>query len=742
MHLRTAVPTIAAIAALLSGCSGGGGGGGSQAEVVETIGTNSPRMMASAVAGTSLLVAQLKCDELNVTQGTTPNNVASLPGRAQGAKLVAGVERGALALEPSSLVTVNPGSSAALVAANDDSSFSLWVRIEALSGAGTVLTVTSTHGGLRLDVAAAGLTLIANGLDGEDLPLTLNHALPASISDGAWHHLALTTHGGDAAVAVDGAVLADGLDLPTLGAVGQVTAGGGLTGAIDDLRVYRTALSTSELQALSHLERGMVGWWQFDEGTGTAVSDSSGYGNHAVFTNGSWTAGIADTCGSFDGLKSKVVVTGGETLALGGRISVSAWVRLADSSRDEYLRIVSKKTYWNQPDGFELEYNPVQKYLSMTAGDNNYARAENIDLGREWHHVAAAIDGSVARIFVDGVDVTTDSSAGAIKQGSAPLIIGQAADPTLADYTTWNGQIDDVRIHDYTLTATEVGVLAKAKERFRDPQPFAWVRKLYNEIDPKPEAIAASMDVERVEKISGDLAGGSLRLRQWSGDNRAGSRSFGGNSLIAATGDQFAFTLESFDIVRGTLTSGKYTWARRTAQDARLRIGFAAEAIPTGAHGQFLVLGGSVLDAEQIVLSLPVRWVPPGRTGSWQTGDYNGVPEETGIWFVAKGKSLAEAQADEANRVGDLDDLLATEAPTSGKWTFDFRAVTGSWTLRVDKNRDGVFETVRTGSHPATLPANPRQMLGIEPAGGSGAGQVTLSDFTIGYTLIPASAAN
>ncbi len=99
-------------------------------------------------------------------------------------------------------------------------------------------------------------------------------------------------------------------------------------------------------------------------------------------------------------------------------------------------------------------------------------------------------------------------------------------------------------------------------------------------------------------------------------------------------------------------------------------------------------------------------------------------------------------QADEANRVGDLDDLLATEAPTSGKWTFDFRAVTGSWTLRVDKNRDGVFETVRTGSHPAILPTNPRQMLGIEPAGGSGAGQVTLSDFTIGYTLIPASAAN
>src|SRR5262249_14065065 len=70
-----------------------------------------------------------------------------------------------------------------------------------------------------------------------------------------------------------------------------------------------------------------------------------------------------------------------------------------------------------------------------------------------WHHLAATYDGSVLRMYVDGVQVGTLNAPGNIATTvGAPLEIG--GDALWGEF--WSGLIDDVRIYNRALSAAEV----------------------------------------------------------------------------------------------------------------------------------------------------------------------------------------------------------------------------------------------------------------------------------------------
>ena len=39
------------------------------------------------------------------------------------------------------------------------------------------------------------------------------------------------------------------------------------------------------------VDPSLVGWWKFDEGSGTTATDSSGNGNHGAIIGSTWTVG-------------------------------------------------------------------------------------------------------------------------------------------------------------------------------------------------------------------------------------------------------------------------------------------------------------------------------------------------------------------------------------------------------------------------------------------------------------------
>jgi hypothetical protein len=118
-----------------------------------------------------------------------------------------------------------------------------------------------------------------------------------SVNTGAWVHVAATRVQATGAVAVliNGAVEASAtpalttpLDAPT-----SITIGGNtidnryFTGAIDELRLWSVARSAAEIQATMHQvltgsEAGLVGYWRFDESSGSTAADASPSGNTAT----------------------------------------------------------------------------------------------------------------------------------------------------------------------------------------------------------------------------------------------------------------------------------------------------------------------------------------------------------------------------------------------------------------------------------------------------------------------------
>lgn len=67
--------------------------------------------------------------------------------------------------------------------------------------------------------------------------------------------------------------------------------GGRFVGDIDEVRVWKTPRSAEEIRAAMHLslagdEPGLVGYWRFDEGTGTTTYDASSHGNLGTLGGG------------------------------------------------------------------------------------------------------------------------------------------------------------------------------------------------------------------------------------------------------------------------------------------------------------------------------------------------------------------------------------------------------------------------------------------------------------------------
>src|SRR5262245_59107499 len=76
------------------------------------------------------------------------------------------------------------------------------------------------------------------------------------------------------------------------------------------------------------LTTGLVGYWTFDEGTGTVASDSSGHNNTGTLKNGPlWTTGKLNTALQFDGIDDYVEVANSPSLSPTSAVSVSFWIK-------------------------------------------------------------------------------------------------------------------------------------------------------------------------------------------------------------------------------------------------------------------------------------------------------------------------------------------------------------------------------------------------------------------------------
>jgi prepilin-type N-terminal cleavage/methylation domain-containing protein len=226
---------------------------------------------------------------------------------------------------------------------------------------------------------------------------------------------------------------------------------------------------------------GLVGYWSFDEGTGTIAKDLSGYGNNGTLLDASstnadgntppqWTTGKVGGALSFDGVDDYVNVENPSSGVLDfgtSSFSYSMWVNF-----DVDGNVIGnwQLPFWKGGSsygyaGYDFEFSESNNRLDANISDGSgvpagYARASYSYNFRDgtWHYIVAVVDRArnTITLFVDAIQrgQTTISTVGSVSN-SYPLIIGSPSFP-------FDGLVDEVRVYNRALSDSEIKVLYDA----------------------------------------------------------------------------------------------------------------------------------------------------------------------------------------------------------------------------------------------------------------------------------------
>lgn len=210
--------------------------------------------------------------------------------------------------------------------------------------------------------------------------------------------------------------------------------------------------TATEIYDGAPLDTGLVGHWTFDEGSGTTAYDRSGNGNNGTLTNGPiWTTGQLGGALSFDGVNDFVDM--GDVLDLSPDYTIVAWFN--SNSLLGAQRIVFKDSPYalSLNDGGSGRLRHFNRSQSSIITDGIPAQ---IATGVYYHAVASFDSASHIRVlYVNGVvSRQTSGVVGVTANTATPFRIGGSGSGYF-----FNGQIDDVRIYNRALSASEIAEL-------------------------------------------------------------------------------------------------------------------------------------------------------------------------------------------------------------------------------------------------------------------------------------------
>ena len=210
---------------------------------------------------------------------------------------------------------------------------------------------------------------------------------------------------------------------------------------------------------------GLVSWWKFDEGSGQTVRDSVGANNGTIQGTAVWTTGKFGGALDFNGTTNYVLgANAGSGFPVGSAArTISAWVKASfasmfDTGIFHYGTVGNAAPATNfhlfmsgEPNtgkiGFGNGYGFGTVQGTTSAGDGG------------WHNIVGVYDGAggSARIYVDGVQQVSGPLATTPNTGTGtPWQIGRFQQTS---FPSFSGPIDDVRIYNRALSATDVQAL-------------------------------------------------------------------------------------------------------------------------------------------------------------------------------------------------------------------------------------------------------------------------------------------
>ncbi|OGH33280.1 MAG: hypothetical protein A3A47_01410 [Candidatus Levybacteria bacterium RIFCSPLOWO2_01_FULL_37_20] len=303
-----------------------------------------------------------------------------------------------------------------------------------------------------------------------------------------WVHVAVTKSGtgaGATKLYINGVQDDNGTatDAPNTGTtrIGNESANGRfVNGQIDEVRVYNYARSAAQV-AWDYNRGAPVAYYKMDECQGTVINDSSGNSNTGTLTVGSggsettigncptsstaWGNGVTGKRNyslNFDGTDDYVSMANASILNPGNNTSYGAWFRTTNATT--YQQILNKQhsagnvsPHWGVV--YRLYVNTNNLVCQVFNGSAHVTATATgvISSNNTWYHGLCTLDGSTLKVFLDGKQVASASFSGTVPTSdTGNLLIGAR---TITTTSYMSGQIDDARIYNYALTATQIKLL-------------------------------------------------------------------------------------------------------------------------------------------------------------------------------------------------------------------------------------------------------------------------------------------
>ncbi len=234
------------------------------------------------------------------------------------------------------------------------------------------------------------------------------------------------------------------------------------------------------------------GFYRFDEGTGSAPNDVSGFADTGTLLGSPvpvWSTGASGNALSFTGSNDRVSVADPASGALDfgtGDFSISMWVKNPAGSGGFPFLLAKENIASPTRSGYEffiIGPNQISFKTWESGVDIGGGAFGTVPADGNWHNIIGRRVSDRIEIYIDGTLAGTQMVAAANVSNNRALVLG--IDDTANVNTDYDGQIDEVRLFGRALTAGEIAQLAAA------PAPAIVVNTTSDVVDGDTSSIAA-----------------------------------------------------------------------------------------------------------------------------------------------------------------------------------------------------------------------------------------------------------
>ncbi len=285
---------------------------------------------------------------------------------------------------------------------------------------------------------------------------------PNVVTLSQWNHIVLTYDGSMVRAYVNGVKVGEEVqtgaikndNTPLL--VGNYNSNYPFFGTIDEIKFYKRVLTDEEIATEYNNSKPVpIDINSFEYKLNEPANSTKFFDTASLFPLGcsgdqcpiANVLGISGTALQFDGTNDLITANDSEYLEPGQALTLEAWIK-PESFSNQYAVVATK----------ELNYElTISNDGSLRTGITNASDVRvvfdtpNVIKTSQWNHIVLTYDGSMIRVYANGVKVGEQPQTGAVKNDNSPLLVG-----SYNNNYFFSGSMDEIKFYKRVLTDAEI----------------------------------------------------------------------------------------------------------------------------------------------------------------------------------------------------------------------------------------------------------------------------------------------